>query len=183
VASYPTARLANLSQAVCPDCLYISKKILSRARGNFEEQNKVLGVFHKLLLKTSWLLIINIIIIQLKRSIIIKFLKKVLLEERDKKENLEVTGAPTIYCLKRILLNLLSSATYSRCQRQVGAPVINIQSTLRSASDLCKNVSLALLFGSNDNPYTICTLSGMCTYIYIYTCSSKYRDASRPKEI
>lgn len=40
--------------------------------------------------------------------------------------------------------------------------MINIQSTLRTASDLCKNVSLAVLFGSNINSYTISTQSDMC---------------------
>jgi hypothetical protein len=36
----------------------------------------------------------------------------------------------------------LSNATYSPSHRQAGAPVINSQSTLRNAHDLCKNVSL-----------------------------------------
>jgi hypothetical protein len=33
-------------------------------------------------------------------------------------------------------------------------------------SDLCKNVSLAVLFGSNDNSYTISTQSDMCLYTH-----------------
>ena len=37
---------------------------------------------------------------------------------------------------------------------QTGAPVINIQSTLRTAHDLRKNVSLIVLFGSNGNSYS-----------------------------
>jgi hypothetical protein len=38
--------------------------------------------------------------------------------------------------------------------------MINIQSILRTASDLCKNASLTVLFVSNGNPYTVSTLSG-----------------------
>jgi hypothetical protein len=33
---------------------------------------------------------------------------------------------------------------------------------------LCKIISLAVLFGSKGNSYTICTQSEMCVYIYIY---------------
>ena len=46
--------------------------------------------------------------------------------------------------------------------------MINIQSSLRIAPDLRKNVSLAVLFGSNGNSYTLYMQSGMCIYIYIY---------------
>ena len=34
--------MAKLFEAVCPNCPYISKKILSHAHGKFEEQNKTL---------------------------------------------------------------------------------------------------------------------------------------------
>ena len=64
---------------------------------------------------------------------------------------MEVTGAATTSCLKSRLQNVLSTVTYSPSHRQAGAPTINIQSTLRTAPDLCKNVSLAVLFGSNGN--------------------------------
>jgi len=47
------------------------------------------------------------------------------------------------------------------------------------APDLCKNASLAVLFGSNGNSYTISTQSDIC----IYTYSSQHRDASGAKEI
>ena len=52
--------------------------------------------------------------------------------------------------------------TYSPIHSQAGTPVINIQSTLRTAANLCKNVSLTVLFGSNENSCTICTQSDMC---------------------
>ena len=55
-----------------------SKEIFSRARENFEEQNRVLVVFHNYYYVTN----------------------KGLIEECDKKENLEVTGAATASCLK-----------------------------------------------------------------------------------
>ena len=45
--------------------------------------------------------------------------------------------------------------------------IINIQSTLHSAYGLCKNVSLAVLFGTNGNSHTVST-QVTCIYIYIY---------------
>jgi len=53
----------------------------------------------------------------------------------------------------------LSNVTYWAGHRQAGAPMTNIQSTLRTATDLRQNVLLALLFSSNGNSYI---------YIYIY---------------
>jgi len=38
----PIPGLAKGFEGACPNCLQISKKILSRAHGNFEAQNKVL---------------------------------------------------------------------------------------------------------------------------------------------
>ena len=54
---------------------------------------------------------------------------------------------------------------YSPSQRQAGALVVNIHSTLRTGPDLCKNVSFAVSFGSNGNSYTILHSQ---IYIYIY---------------
>jgi len=51
-----------------------------------------------------------------------------------------MTRAAIIYCLKRRLLNVLSSAMYSRSQCQAGTSMINIQSTLRTAPELYKNL-------------------------------------------
>ena len=58
------------------------------------------------------------------------------------------------FLFEKKILKLLSSATYSPTHRQAGIPVISIQSSLRSAPDLCKNVPFVVLFGSNSNPYT-----------------------------
>jgi len=69
--------------------------------------------------------------------------------------------------------------------RQADAPMINIHPTLRTTPDLCKNVSLAVLFGSNGNSHTVSTHA----YIYIYLCvcvclcSSQYRDAGLVKKL
>jgi hypothetical protein len=60
--------------------------------------------------------------------------------------------------------------------------MLNIQSTLRTFSDLCKNVSLVVLFG-NKEINTQSVRSQICVYIYIYIYSSQYRDAGRAKEI
>ena len=64
---------------------------------------------------------------------------------------------PTTSCLKRKLLNVLSSVTYSPSHHQAGARMINIQSTLCTAPDLRTNISLDVLFGSNGNSYTVST--------------------------
>jgi len=58
--------------------------------------------------------------------------------------------------------------------------VINIQSTLRTAPDLCKNVSLKC--------YLVATVIHVQsvriqTCVLIHTCSSEYRDAGRANEI
>ena len=68
-------------------------------------------------------------------------------------------------------------------------PVIDVQSTLPTAPDLCKNVSLTVLFGSSGNSYTLSSQSDMCACVYIYThththtYSSHYRDAGGAEEI
>jgi hypothetical protein len=54
---------------------------------------------------------------------------KGLLEECDKKENMQVTGTAATSCLKR-RLNVLSNVTYSASHRWAGAPTTNIQSAL-----------------------------------------------------
>jgi len=78
------------------------------------------------------------------------------------------------FLLGNRLCNFLFNSTYSPSHRRAGTRVINIQSTLHTASDLCKNVSLAVLIGSNGNSYTVSTPSDICVcvcvcvYIYIY---------------
>jgi len=54
---------------------------------------------------------------------------------------------------------------------------IQVQSTLRTAPDLCTNAALAELPGSSGKSYTVCTQSD----VYTYTCSSQYREANRAK--
>ena len=64
------------------------------------------------------------------------------------------------YCpFEKKLVKPLPCVTYSPTHRQAGTPVINTQSTLRTAPDLRKSVSFAVLFGSNGNTYTISTQS------------------------
>jgi hypothetical protein len=43
----------------------------------------------------------------------------------------------------------------------------NIQPTVRTAPDFCKNVSLTVLFDRKDNSYTVSTQSGMRMYTHI----------------
>jgi hypothetical protein len=62
---------------------------------------------------------------------------------------------------------------YSPSHRQAGAPVINIQSTIHTATDLCKSVPLAVIFGSNSKHIqSLC--SHMCVYIYRHTPTHTY---------
>jgi len=58
-------------------------------------------------------------------------------------------------------------------------PMINIQSTLRTSPGLCKNVSLAVLFGSNINSYTSSKQTEMCTYTYTHMCTVHRRYSSK----
>jgi len=51
--------------------------------------------------------------------------------------------------------------------RPVAAPLTNTQSTLCTAPNLCKNVSLAVLFGSKCNSHAIPTQSDMCIYTHV----------------
>ena len=81
---------------------------------------------------------------------------------------MEVTAATTTSCLKRRSLNVLSNVTYSPSHRQAGARMINIPSILRTAPDLRTNISLAVLFGSNGNSYTVSTQSD-CTHTHTHT--------------
>jgi hypothetical protein len=69
--------------------------------------------------------------------------------------------------LKEKIVKMLSNVMYCPSHRQTGALVINIQSALRNTPDLCNNISLAVLFGSNGHSYTVSTLSGMCVYTHI----------------
>jgi len=46
--------------------------------------------------------------------------------------------------------------------------MINIQLAARTAPDLYKNGSLAVLLGSNGNSYTITVHPDVCLYTYIY---------------
>jgi hypothetical protein len=93
---------------------------------------------------------------------------KGLVEECNKEENLAVIEAATFSCFQRRLYNTLFKVTYSPSHRQAGAPVMNIQSTIRTAPDLCKNVLLAIVFGSRGDLYTVSTQSDMCTYTLIF---------------
>ena len=83
---------------------------------------------------------------------------------------------------------------YSPSHHNVKTPVINIQSTLCPTPNLCNNVSLIGLFGSNSNSNTISMRSDMCVcvcvcvyiyiyiYIYIHTYPSQYRKADWVKK-
>jgi len=50
-------------------------------------------------------------------------------------------------------------------------PNVNIQSTLHTTPNLCKNVSLVVLFGSRSNSYTASTQSGKCMYTHFFKMS------------
>jgi hypothetical protein len=77
------------------------------------------------------LILYNSCIVKLSSSLS----NKGLLEECDKEENVEVTGAATTSSLKR-RLKCLSNVSYSPSHRQAGTPMINILSTLRTALDV-----------------------------------------------
>ena len=119
-------------------------------------------------------------------SIIINISNKALLEECEKEQNVAVTGAATASFSKGRRQNVLSNVTCSPSHRQAKATIINVQSTLRTVPDLCKNVSHAVVLGSDGNAYTFFTQADVCVcvcvYIYICTYSSQYGDAGRAKK-
>ena len=68
-------RWRDFFEGAFQNCLYISKKILSRANGNFEERNKVLES-SVIVINYCTLFIINIIITPLVQFLIIIFIMK-----------------------------------------------------------------------------------------------------------
>ena len=124
---------------------------------------------------------------------IIVFLVKAASKNGDKEENLEVTGGVTTYCLERRLYKVLSNIAYSPSHHQAGGPMINNQSTLRTAPDWCKNVSLQYYLvihiqSLGNQIVCVCVCVYMCvhTHIYIYVYAhilhNIERDAGRAKE-
>ena len=70
----------------------------------------------------------------------------------------------------------MSSVTYSPSRLPAGVPFINIQSTLRTSPDLCKNVSLQCYLVA-----TVINIQSLLSQVCV--CSSQYRDAGLAKEI
>jgi hypothetical protein len=105
----------------------------------------------------------HITIIYFVHSIIIVFLIKTSWENIWRLLKLIIPPVWEVDCK-----NVLPNVTYSPSHRQAGAPMINVQSTLRTATGLCKYVPLPLLFGSNGNSYTVSTQAYIYIYIYIY---------------
>jgi hypothetical protein len=70
--------------------------------------------------------------------------------------------------IKLLLLHLVGLLYYFTYIDDARSNTYQIQSTLHTAYGLCKNVSLAVLFGSNGNSYTISTQSYMCVHVYIF---------------
>ena len=68
---------------------------------------------------------------------------KDLIEECAEEENLEITGVGTTSCLREECKTLRPMSRF----RPITVKLINNQSTLRTAPDLYKNVSFAVLFG------------------------------------
>jgi len=88
---------------------------------------------------------------------------------------LELSGAADTSCLKEDYKKDFVQCYVLAYSPPVwrGPHVINFQSTLLTAPDLCKNVSHAVLglYGSNGNSNTVSIQSDECVYIYIYICN------------
>ena len=104
---------------------------------------------------------------------------KGLLEECVKEQNLEVTGAVTASCLKRMLCNIVFNVTHSPSHRQTGAHMINIYQLLTLLPICVKMFHLQCYLVAK----VIHIQSLRSQILYIYTYSSQYREAGRPKEI
>jgi hypothetical protein len=70
---------------------------------------------------------------------------------------------------------------YSSSHRQAGAPVRKFRSTLRTAPELCNNVSFLVLVGTNGNSDTISTQSDMCIYIHKFFTIQSHWSGKRNK--
>ena len=78
-----------------------------------------------------------------------------------------VTWAGTTSCLKRKFLKCIVQC-YVFFQSPPGRhPMINILSTICTPYNLCKNFSLAILFGSNSKSYTVSRQLDMCVYTHV----------------
>ena len=82
-----------------------------------------------------------------------------------------VTGLLLFRVCKEYCKNALSNVTYGPSHRQNGAQMINIQSTLRTAPYLFKNVSLwyylvTTLIHTSSPRSQICVC--VCVYVYVY---------------
>ena len=84
----------------------------------------------------------------------------------------------------------MCNVTYSPSHCQASAPMINIQSTLCTAPNLCKNVSLTnylvapvIHIQSLQSQMCRCAYACMCVCTYIHTYSSQFRDAGWAKYI
>ena len=82
------------------------------------------------------------------------------------------------FLFKKKAVNVLSDVTHSPSHHQAGAPLINIQSKLRTVPDLCKNVPRCYLVAAVILIYSLYTVR--CVYPYTY--SAKYTDAGRAKK-
>ena len=76
------------------------------------------------------------------------------------------------FLFQKKIVKLLCNIMYSPSHRQARDPVTNIQSTLRTTPNLCKNVSLAVLFGSNGNSCTFFIISQLCVCVCVCVCVS-----------
>ena len=65
-------------------------------------------------------------------------------------------------------VKLFFNVMYSSSHLQAGASMINIHLTLCTDHNLCKNVSLAVLFGNNLNSYTISKHRYVFLYIHVF---------------
>ena len=116
-----------------------------------------------LLLTTALLLLMHII----TNAWYNLYISNTVLLEGDKEENVGVTGTATISLSK----DFKTSCTMSRIRPGIvrSAPQWQISSKhFAPEPDLCKNVSLAVLFGNKSNSYRISTQSDMCIYTNIF---------------
>jgi len=80
---------------------------------------------------------------------------------------------------ERETVKLIVQCRVFACHHQAGVPVINFRSTFRTSADLCKNMSLAILFSSNGNSYTVSTQSGMCIHTDVRNTEKLQRKSFR----
>ena len=84
-----------------------------------------------------------------------------------------VTAEFSTYCLNKNLKLFCPVSHIRPVTARPIPPLTNIRSTLRTDPEICKNVSVALIFGFNGNSCTVSIQSDVCVCMHIHVIHNK----------